>query len=66
MGASRRVNPSFTGEAKLTLAGWDQEFVSLEEGGLLDFDLMGSGVKSQRSNNGTAVLLARMLLIDSI
>lgn len=49
-----------TGEAKLALAGWEEEFVFLALGVLIDLDLVGIVTESQRPKRGPGGSLAPM------
>ena len=52
MGPSRRVKPSLAGDAKLALAGWEEEDVFLALGSLLDLERVGTVAESQWPKRG--------------
>lgn len=54
------MKPSLTGEAKLALAGWEEEGVFLALGSLLDLDRLVTVAESQWPNRGPGGLLAPM------
>lgn len=49
------------GEAKLALAGWEEEFVFLALGVLVALDLLGTVAKSQRPKRGPGGVLGLVL-----
>ena len=49
------------GEAKLALAGWEEEFVFLALGVLVGLDLLGTVAKSQRPKRGPGGALGSIL-----
>ena len=65
MGPSRQVKPPLTGDAKLALAGREEELTFLALDVPIGLDWLGIVAESQRPKRGPVVLLAPRLLVNS-